>query len=586
MHLSYPDRFYCACFIVLLIALAASPAQAVNPPCGTTLSENTTLDDDLICPDRAIFFNHAQSKKVTLDCAGFTISTTSDRIISANFATGITIRNCHLETSHNGGRGLVFTGVTKSKVINSSVTTSGDGSSAFDIRGDSNSNLFSGLTVHTSGARSNAFWIRAGSKNNTIKNSWLEADNSYALNIQSASGNSFEGNTLISPQGYVYQARFSLQNGGIAVDSAGNIFGIENNWGSSAPNGSGIGEATALFQIDPNTGDALSVKKLVNNKGKDTGFGFDSLEILPNGRVLATRGCCPESFLYEINPGNGKVTDLGIEMPPGTQGGLNGLDALDNETLLATTNQGNLVEIDLVQGEMSLIGDGSKGWTGVAVHPTTGEVYTVSRNRSELSETAHLYKVDIGDGSIIEEIGDTGRSLISGIDFALDGTLYGSNQLEVIDILTGLSTPVGGFGPDPLEPLSKKNIFKNTTLQTEVASLRFPNAIVLPKRDIIDLSTDMVNLGENELFVDSAELPFLDEKAQITFDNVNGTYRKLLIDPEDDGTFKDCGKQCKFVSLNDGRLGFDVKGFTTYSSEELVRALVGFHRSGIRSWYR
>jgi parallel beta-helix repeat protein len=426
--------------------------------------------------------------------------------------------------------------------------------------------------VHTSGVASIAIRLRAGSNKNTVKGNVLQADNAYAVDIQSSDKNELSGNTLISPNGYLYQGRLSLQNGGIAVDSSSNVFAVENNWGSSAGNGAGIGEATAFFQVDPNTGAAMSAIPLLQG-GVDVGFGFGALEILPNGRVLALRGDCSENpCLFEVDPLSGEVSDLGIDLPPGAEGALNGLDALDDSNLLATTNQGNLISIDLVAGEMSLIGDENVenvGWTGVAVHPSSGDVYTVSRRRDEDSNTAHLYRININDGQIIAHIGDTGIQAISGIDFAPIGTLYGNYNLETIDINTGLATTVGNFGADPLEPRPKKNHLKNNLLQNSFGSLRFPGKIVLPSVEQIDLSADRISITDNEVFVESAELPFLDEPARIVLSNLPGTYRNLLIDPGDDGSFGPCkSSKCKFVSFTGGPLVFDVKGFTTYSSEE------------------
>ena len=50
-------------------------------------------------------------------------------------------------------------------------------------------------------------------------------------------------------------------------------------------------------------------------------------------------------------------------------------------------------------------------------------------------------------------------------------------------------------------------------------------------------------------------------------ENLGGTSRTLLVDPEDDGTFVPCpSSQCTPVSFTDGTLIFDVTGFTTYSS--------------------
>ena len=144
-------RFCFASPVFVVLGVFALPVHAVTPVCGTQLSSNTTLDSDMNCPGRAIRFNNPESKNVVLDCDGFTISSDSDRVVSAEFVSGITIKNCLLSTTHDDGRGIVLTGVSKSKFIHNSIITTGNSSSAFDIRGNSSANLISRNTVHTSG---------------------------------------------------------------------------------------------------------------------------------------------------------------------------------------------------------------------------------------------------------------------------------------------------------------------------------------------------------------------------------------------------------------------------------------------------
>ena len=79
-----------------------------------------------------------------------------------------------------------------------------------------------------------------------------------------------------------FEITFDLRPG---VDSAGNIYAVENNWGSSAGGGLGAGVATAFFMVDPITGLGNSVIPLLEG-GIDVGFGFGALDILPDGRFM------------------------------------------------------------------------------------------------------------------------------------------------------------------------------------------------------------------------------------------------------------------------------------------------------------
>ena len=549
-------------------------AMAATPACGSSITADTTFDSDLVCPGTALFFN-STSNNVTLDCAGFGITTTSQRAISGGSASGITITNCAITTNHFEGRGMVLTRITNSTISNNVITTTGDSSRAIHLRTDSNSNQITGNTVHTSGASSVGIRLESSTNNNVITDNHFRADASYAFSIRSSSGNRLSGNTLESAEGFLANNQYSLQNGGLAVDAAGNIHAVENNWGSSAGNGLGNGEATALFQVDPVTGLGHSVVPLLLS-GSNVGFGFDSLEILPiNGRYLATPGAdLGSSQLYEINPASGEVTPLTLTNaapPNNVVGDINGLESTGPSGLLATTNRGELASIDLNAMTMTLIGGQSTGWTGIATHPTSGRTYAVSRRRNEASNTSHLYEIDVGTGAIIAEIGDTGSYSVSDIDFSPDGTLYGNYGLMTINVNTGLATLIGEgwFGGDPLEPLSANNRFEDTVLRTQHGDIRFNDSINLPSDPETLLSADTVQISANRARIDSTALPFLDQPARITLKGLTGDDRTLLVDDNEDGDYEECPEdRCTEVSFDNGNLVFDVTGFSAYSSEE------------------
>ena len=560
--------------VAVLTSLGSTNALAVTPACGTVLTTDTTLDSDMICPGIAVFFN-STSNNVELDCAGFSMSTTENRVISGYSAAGITIRNCNITTSHFEGRGMVLTAVTNATIVDNTIVTTGDNSRGIQLRGDSNGNVVCRNEVDTAGESSQGIRLEASANDNFVCQNTFKAEKSYALSVRSSSDNQLTRNTLISPMGFLQQNRHSLQNGGLSVDSGGTIFAVENNWGSSAGGGLGIGEATALFKVDPNTGRGHSVVQLLDG-GADVGFGFDSLEIMPvSGRFIATPGSnLGTSQIYEINQNSGEVTALVVNnaLPPdNVVGDINGLDAISETLLWATTNRGELATIDLNTMDMTLVGDQATGWTDIATHPTNGKTYVVSRRRDEASLTSHLYEIDTVTGAILAEIGDTGIYSISDIDFASDGTLYANYGLITININTGEGTVVaaGWFGGDPLEPLSQDNTMEDTVFQTEDGEILFSGSVDLPIDDETNITSDAVEIESNRARIDSTLLPFLDRAARVTLSGLSGDDRVLLVDEFEEGNFVECPEtQCTLVSFRGGDLVFDVTGFSAYSSEE------------------
>ena len=542
----------------ILTSITVVPDTA--PACGTILTSDTTLDSDMLCAGTALILSGAGSDNVMLDCAGHSITSIGFRALSVSSTDGITIKNCLISSSSE--RGIVLDRVTNSEIKDNTIVITD--SRGIDIRKSSNNNLISNNDIHTTGAGSYrwAVHIRGGANNNQLVDNLFETD-SEAVKIESSSGNELAGNTMISPDSYLSQGKLLLQSGGITIDSAGNMYAVENSWSSS----SGLGTTTVLFQVNKVTGLAHSAVPLVV-EGFDVGLGFDALEVLPNGRFFAFPGFGnATSTLYEIDPVSGEVTGVPLNglVPDGKP---NGLEAISNSTLLATTNAGELLSIDLDTNTMTLVGQDGNGWTDLANHPSNGKTYAVSRWRFENTLTAHLYDINPNTGEIIEKIGDTG-GFLSGIEFAVDGTLYGNDgSLRTIDITDGTGQTVGAdlFGPDPFEPISENNRLQNNVFQTGDGSIRFTD-VTLPSEPDTELSTEKVKISTNEARVDSTALPFLDAPARITLTGLTGSIRSLLVDPEDDGSFVPClSPQCTLVSFTGGELIFDVTGFTTYSS--------------------
>jgi parallel beta-helix repeat protein len=95
-----------------LFAVGPSPALAAHVQCGATLTQDTTLDSDLIdCPGNGVLI---AADGVTLDLAGHTIDGTGgpNGVVTMGRASGITITGGWVRQFHNAvtlGSGAAFT---------------------------------------------------------------------------------------------------------------------------------------------------------------------------------------------------------------------------------------------------------------------------------------------------------------------------------------------------------------------------------------------------------------------------------------------------------------------------------------------
>ena len=116
--------------------------------------------------------------------------------------------------------------------------------------------------------------------------------------------------------------------------------------------------------------------------------------------------------------------------------------AQSNSTLLGSTNRGELVEIDLASGTVSLIGTALApgGWTDLALDES-GDLYAVSRSRVEVSSVcfgvfatgpcSHLYRLDPVSGAVVAHVGDLEAAFVSDIEFSLDGMLFANRFVDL-----------------------------------------------------------------------------------------------------------------------------------------------------------
>jgi hypothetical protein len=130
-----------------------------------------------------------------------------------------------------------------------------------------------------------------------------------------------------------------------------------------------------------------------------------------------------------------------------------------DDMLLGSTNQGELVEIDLNTGMVTFIGDAGIfesneiKWADLALD-SNNNLFAIDNARSNPDRHIRLYDIDRNTGTINERIGNTGISWISDIDFTADEILFANHWnflgiLGTIDPINALTNLIGPFGNNP-----------------------------------------------------------------------------------------------------------------------------------------
>jgi hypothetical protein len=133
------------------------------------------------------------------------------------------------------------------------------------------------------------------------------------------------------------------------------------------------------------------------------------------------------------------------------------------QDLFASTNKGELVQLDLAAGTATLVGSAvNHGWPGISFN-AAGDLYVSSRWSDEtpaggcigvyatIGGCSNLYRLDPSSGAVQQQIGSTGVAFLSDLDFGDDGTLYGNRYIDqltagdgglvTIDLTTGAASP-------------------------------------------------------------------------------------------------------------------------------------------------
>ncbi|MBN2111463.1 FG-GAP repeat protein [Candidatus Woesearchaeota archaeon] len=112
----------------------------------------------------------------------------------------------------------------------------------------------------------------------------------------------------------------------------------------------------------------------------------------------------------------------------------------------------------------------------------------------------------------------------------------------------------------------------NFTIENQYGKIEFLVPVNLSPVNLQRLNlTQDINISQNNISVDTAQIPMLNVPAQISIYNLNMTYPNVLVN------YTDCAEeQCEFVSFDGGTLIFNVQNFSVYSAEELAPDVSAF----------
>ncbi len=141
MQIFKPSYRWPASAAGIIALMIASGVAAQTPSCDTTLTADTVLDSDMTCPfDTAIFMTGMSSNDVTLDCAGFSI-TTGPRAIRINGVSGATVKNCTIVTNRDRAQTVQVLSSSAIVITGNDLTTTGNVSHAVQFVDTSNSDI-------------------------------------------------------------------------------------------------------------------------------------------------------------------------------------------------------------------------------------------------------------------------------------------------------------------------------------------------------------------------------------------------------------------------------------------------------------
>jgi parallel beta-helix repeat protein len=217
-----------ASLVFALSLFTAPPAISASPPCGSTITTDTTLDSDMTCSGTAITIGAAN---IILDGAGYTITgdRTGSGIVNPSYPN-VTVKNCNIT---NCDTGIFFGhGADNGTITNNTLTLNSPG---IFLQANSNNTLTSNTANSNAGYISAGIYISGGSYH-TLDSNTTNSNGSVGISL-GGSNSTLINNTANSNNG-------GYSGGGIEISGDYNI--LTNNTANSngtiyAGEGFGIG---------------------------------------------------------------------------------------------------------------------------------------------------------------------------------------------------------------------------------------------------------------------------------------------------------------------------------------------------------
>jgi len=498
------------------ISTVVSSCQTINVPGSYELNQG--LSSAGSCID-------INQSNVTLDCAGFTINYSStfagNGIFTPNNINNVTIKNCRVVQikSFSGAEAIFFGVVSDSIIINN--TAIANDSAAIELVSARNNLIANNIILQSADGAALAI---ISSTNNTIVNNTVIANStaevSGAIQVEASSNNQLLNNNATS------NASYAISLGG-SVGSSNNL--LVNNIAHSVTS-KGIRAASLLNSTLNNT--------LINNTGTSNTSNGISIDSGANNNVL-------------INNTGTSNTGSGIALTSNSQ----------NNTLegnIGTSPNGSGIKLDASSFNNLTNNTGSSSSSnGILVSASTNNVL-VNNVAISAFEGAIYFTADANNNSML------GNQFASNTAGAIEFGSNGGNFNNFTN--TTLETNESWIKVEDLP--TSNNSYTNTLFNAPDGSIRVLG-LFMPPSGLITIDLTNLLITFNRSFINTTNVSFLNQSAQITLHGITFINPGPVEDPNDADIFSECTiPQCVIQSYNGSTFVFNVTHFTIYAASE------------------
>jgi len=490
-----------------------------------SVNESSNVTANVTVNGTAFIIN---ASNIAFDCFGYTITGNgSGTGIDVTGQSNVTIKNCIVS---NFNRNILFSSTNASFIINTTtynstqeniefmssnnnaltnITASGNASSfpTINLTGGQGNNLsnVTSSSIDTSGA--GAIALDTGAQNNILRNISVTGQNSAIGILMSQSNNNSMINVTANTDG----------NAGIYIDSCNlTSISIGTLTGNSQPGIllSGVQNATlANLIINSSSGFGADIGNVQNSSFTNINFSSSSNEALRMG------GAVNRNTFVNISassPSNVAMRVMGSN------------NAFTNATLSSTSSVSLLVISSSMNNNFSNSQAFSSSGIGLSVSLN-------SNNNTFVNSTFTTNTL-------------RAVNLVSGVQ---------NNSFRNVTIFSN-ATWIHADADSP------SNSFTNATFQSNFGSIRAFNFTMSNGSDV---GTNNLSITQNNAFVNSSLLAFLNASSQIIINDALS--RTVIFSLNDNGVFSVCNSpRCTFQSFNGSQVVFNVTSFTSYSTSQ------------------